>query len=105
MDNIISPDVRAKEERNLAAALLESREARLFCGLLLEESGFLCSSMRDTSVLTAFAEGQRLVGQRVFELLWHVSDEAPLKCMVEYGEFAAWMSAVSASRREDEGDE
>lgn len=80
-------ELRYLGEMDLAAELLRSREVRLFCGLLLEESGFLKPSYCDSERDTAFREGERNFGQRVFELLWRVDDSAPLGCMAEYGAY------------------
>lgn len=82
---------RLKGEAKLASALLALPEGRIFCGLLLEETGFLRNSARDSPAPedTYFREGERNVGQRVFEMLWSAGGAAPLSCMVEYGEWLA----------------
>ena len=82
---------RLKGEAKLASALLDLPEGRIFCGLLLEETGFLRNSARDspTPEETYFREGERNAGQRVFEFLWRAGGAAPLSCMVEYGEWLA----------------
>lgn len=82
---------RLKGEAKLASALLALPEGRIFCGLLLEETGFLRNSARDSPTPgdTYFREGERNVGQRVFELLWRAGGAAPLSCMAEYGEWLA----------------
>lgn len=78
-------------ETKLASALLALPEGRIFCGLLLEETGFLRNSARDSPAPedTYFREGERNVGQRVFEMLWRAGGAAPLSCMAEYGEWLA----------------
>lgn len=82
---------RLKGETKLASALLDLPEGRIFCGLLLEETGFLRNSARDSPAPedTYFREGERNVGQRVFEMLWSAGGAAPLSCMAEYGEWLA----------------
>lgn len=82
---------RLKGEAKLASALLDLPEGRIFCGLLLEETGFLRNSARDSPAPedTYFREGERNVGQRVFEMLWRAGGAAPLSCMAEYGEWLA----------------
>lgn len=82
---------RLKGEAKLASALLALPEGRIFCGLLLEETGFLRNSARDSPAPedTYFREGERNVGQRVFEMLWSAGGAAPLSCMAEYGEWLA----------------
>ena len=84
---------RLKGEAKLASALLDLPEGRIFCGLLLEETGFLRNSARDspTPEETYFREGERNAGQRVFEFLWRAGGAAPLACMAEYG---AWLAEV-----------
>lgn len=91
-------DERIKGEARLASALLSVPEGRIFCGLLLEETGFLRNSARDspTAEDTYFREGERNVGQRVFELLWRAGG-SPLLCMEEYGEWLAEIEARSAA--------
>lgn len=80
-------------ETKLASALLAVPEGRIFCGLLLEETGFLRNSARDSPSPeeTYFREGERNAGQRVFEILWRGGGAAPLACMAEYG---AWLAEV-----------
>ena len=84
---------RLKGEAKLASALLALPEGRIFCGLLLEETGFLRNSARDspTPEETYFREGERNAGQRVFEFLWRAGGSAPLACMAEYG---VWLAEV-----------
>ena len=92
---------RIKGEAKVASALLSVPEGRIFCGLLLEETGFLRNSARDSPSAedTYFREGERNVGQRVFELLWRAGGD-PLKCMAEYG---AWLAEIEAREAAKEG--
>lgn len=84
---------RLAGEAELASALLAVPEGRIFCGLLLEETGFLRNSARDSpsAEATYFREGERNAGQRVFEFLWRRGGAAPLECMAEYG---AWLAEI-----------
>jgi len=83
----IDENIRIREEDRMMAAVLAIPEGRLFCGLLIEESGFLRNGLRETPELSAFAEGERNVGQRVFELAWRNEETKPLVCMKEHGEW------------------
>lgn len=84
---------RLEEEKRIVSLLLDCKEARLFFGLLLEETGFLGMAYRQNERDTAFREGERSVGLRVFEMLWHYSRDAPLICMEEYGEHIKTLKA------------
>ena len=63
-------DTRKDFEARFMSALLALPEGRIFVGLLIEETGFLRSSARDppTAEDTYYREGERNVGQRVFEM-------------------------------------
>lgn len=90
-------DVRAEFERRLMSALLATPEGRIFVGLLVEESGFLRSSARDspTAEDTYYRECERNVGQRVFELAAGCGAD-PLGCMREYG---LWLEEAARLER------
>ncbi|ANZ44214.1 hypothetical protein [Cloacibacillus porcorum] len=90
-------DSRTESERRLMSALLAFAEGRIFVGLLIEETGFLRSSARDspTAEDTYYREGERNVGQRVFEMA--VSSGAdPLRCMREHGR---WCEEIALRER------
>ena len=81
----------------LMSALLAFAGGRVFVGLLIEETGFLRSSARDspTAEDTYYREGERNVGQRVFEMA--VSSGAdPLRCMREHGR---WCEEIALRER------
>lgn len=82
-------NAQAKAETDIVSALLKIREGRLFFAMLLEESGFLKNGFRETPEQTAFAEGERSIGGRVFNLILSCAggDLEPLKCMSEYREW------------------
>ena len=86
------PNTRTDSEKRLITALLARPEGRIFIGLLIEESGFLRSSARDspTAEDTYFREGERNVGQRVFEMAVSVGFN-PLECMRQHGE---WLKEI-----------
>ena len=96
---------RLASETKLASALLALPEGRIFCGLLLEETGFLRNSARDSPSPeeTYFREGERNVGQRVFEMLWRAGGAAPLSCMAEYGEWLAEVKERAERNARNEG--
>jgi len=96
---MIDSAVRLREEERLMSALLAIPEARIFCGLLIEESGFLQNALRNSPECTAFAEGERNVGQRVFELAWRHREDDPLSCMREYGDWCRLLSDISDRER------
>ena len=101
----IDENIRIREEDHLMAALLATQEGRLFCGLLIEESGFLRNGLREASDLTAFAEGERNVGQRIFELAWRNDETKPLICMREYGDWCKQLGIMTEKEittKEDE---
>lgn len=88
-------------EKELISALLDVPAARLLIGLIITESGYLNCAMRNTPDRTAFAEGERHVGQRVFELAWAADETLPLKCMKEYGN---WMKELDELRDKKEAE-
>lgn len=101
----IDENIRIREEDRLMAAVLAMPEGRLFCGLLIEESGFLKNGLRETPDLTAFAEGERNVGQRIFEFAWRNEETKPLTCMKEYGDWHRQLETMTikeATVKEDE---
>lgn len=71
-------------EKELMAALLATEAGRLFCGLLLQESGAFACPMRATPDATAFAVGEQHVGQRVQQLTWAVDESFPMRCLREW---------------------
>lgn len=77
---------RQSAEKRLVSALLGIPEGRIFIGLLIEETGFLRSSARDSPTVedTYYREGERNVGQRVFEMAF-AAEADPLACMREFG--------------------
>lgn len=77
---------RQNAEHRLVSALLNTPEGRIFIGLLIEETGFLRSSARDSPAVedTYYREGERNVGQRVFEMAFGAGAN-PLDCMKEFG--------------------
>ncbi|WP_281679780.1 hypothetical protein [Synergistes jonesii] len=96
---------RREAEMRLMSALLGIPEGRIFVGLLIEETGFLKSSARDspTAYDAYYREGERNVGQRVFEMALGAGAE-PLECMREFG---AWCGEIrlreEAEEKEDQG--
>lgn len=82
-------EAKAKAETEIVSALLKTGEGRLFFALLIEESGFLKNGYRDTPEQTAFAEGERSIGGRLWSLILSCAggDLEPLKCMNEYREW------------------
>lgn len=90
------------DEKTLMSELLKTQAGRIFIGLIITESGFLNCAMRDTTDRTAFAEGERHVGQRAFEMAWAVNENMPMKCMREYGEWLKELDRIrDKERRED----
>ncbi len=90
-------DVRTESEQRLMSALLAIPEGRIFVGLLVEETGFLKSSARDspTAEDTYYREGERNVGQRVFEMAVSCGAD-PLGCMREHGQ---WLREIALRER------
>ena len=88
-------------EVRLMSALLAKPEGRIFCGLLISETGFLGNSAKNSvsPENVYFREGERNVGQRVFELAWRVEESMPLRCLSEYGE---WLRMNNNTVMEDE---
>ena len=102
----MSDEVRTEYESSLMTALLALPEGRIFVGLLIEETGFLRSSARDspTSEDTYYREGERNVGQRVFELAVNCGVD-PLKCMREHGQWCKEIELRESLPVNDEDEE
>ena len=94
---------RRNAERSLISALLGIPEGRIFVGLLIEETGFLKSSARDSPTVedTYYREGERNVGQRVFEMAFGAGAE-PLGCMKEFGR---WNKEIELREEADNASE
>lgn len=82
-------NARCRAENGIVSALLETREGRLFFAMMIEESGFLRNGFMDTPELTAFAQGERSIGGRIFNLILSCDESGtkPLECMNEYREW------------------
>lgn len=97
---------RSNSEQRLMSALLALPEGRIFVGLLVEETGFLRSSARDspTAEDTYYREGERNVGQRVFEMAVSCGAD-PLKCMREHGQWCEEIASRESGLPADEEEE
>lgn len=77
--------------------------------MLLEESGFLKNGFRETPEQTAFAEGERSIGGRIFNLILSCAggELEPLQCMNEYKEWRKqiFMREANAMRKDEESEE
>lgn len=97
-------EAKEKEENRIIAALLETQEGRLFCALLIEESGFLKNAFRNAPEEMAFAEGERSIGGRVFEMiLRHGKNGEALNCMSEYRDWLLQMQEEAKTTVKERG--
>lgn len=93
-----------QSEKEVMAALLGTEAGRLFCGLLMRETGVFAPSAMSSAEATYLREGERNVGVRVFTAVLGAGGD-PIGCMRE---FAAWFKQcekVKAEQQEKQQEE
>lgn len=73
-------------EKEMMAALLATEAGRLFCAMLMRETGVFAPTARDNVNATYLCEGERNVGIRVFSAVLNAGGD-PIGCMKEYAEW------------------
>ena len=87
-----------KSEKELMSALTATEAGRLFCGLLMRETGvFAPAAMSDVNA-TYLREGERNVGLRVFSAVLSAGGD-PVGCMKD---FAEWLKTCERLKEEKE---
>ena len=90
-------------EKELRTALLGTEAGRLFCGMLMRDTGVFAPSARLDVNATYLCEGERNVGLRVFGLITFEAGGDPVAVMKE---FVDWKRANAPEPKEEEnGDE
>ena len=88
-------------EKEMMTALLGTEAGRLFCGMLMRDTGVFAPCARFDTNATYMCEGERNVGLRVFGLVSHIAQADPFAIMRE---FAAWVQANAPKEKEDGDD-
>lgn len=78
-----------QSEKDLGAALFATAEGRLFCGLLMAETGVFSPGARDSPERTYLVAGERNVGLRAFGLI-RAGGGDPMRCLTEYEQWRKW---------------
>lgn len=86
-----------KDEGDVFRALYATESGRLFCGLLMRETGVFSPGARMTPEQTYLCEGERNVGLRIFNGLLSAGED-PLKSINEFDE---WVKLLAKSREEN----
>lgn len=113
MDNIneLSSDVLQEERRKITGALMDTPEGRIFCGMLIEGSGFFTNSYINSSISPdsmpnamhmCFNEGKKYMGEMVYSLLLGLGKEHeyPWVCLREHDKWVKDMVNLSIARQE-----
>ena len=87
-------------EKEMVAALLGTEAGRLFCAMLMRETGVFAPTARDNVNATYLYEGERNVGIRVFSAVLNAGGD-PIGCMKEYAEW----DKQCKKRMEEQSDE
>lgn len=88
-------------ENEMMSALLGTEAGRLFCGMLMRDTGVFAPTAMDNTNATYFKEGERNVGIRVFSAVLNAGGD-PIGCMREMAE---WVKQHQAKEEQDNGRE
>lgn len=115
MDIPLDNKVLVEQRKKILSDLMSTASGRIFCGMLIEGSGFFANSYLNSNVASTpepntmqmcFNNGKQFMGEMVYSMLLSLGKEHefPWQCLREHDKWVSDMRILSEARAKTEND-